>query len=446
MKMLFAVVLLGFVALFDPVYGATCKSNTTSCVATKYTQAACNASKICACEVGYFPIRTGCGMKYSKPSVILPDGNSFEVLEGKSAVLTCSTVAPVVDWYYDNGTFITTGTTYTLASASAANVGKIKCKGKLEKTDSALDSDFSDALDIKLIKKTGEVTEKPIFIATPSSLFSGKNATLRCTNIPMGYDTTKIKFKLSNGTEITSPLVMTSDLKDIKALCNLSDTSAHAVTNASELGSLPTQTTTISSVLVTSTAVDKSIYSVDEAIILTCVTTPGPNFVDISTKSITYQWLSNATVVQNSSSATYNLPKAAGNYIISCNATYGEAHTASSNSINITRSSTYLTKPTILANPTNPVLGSLLTLACVSNYTDVTYSWKMGTEYIAQQFDHTIQLDSLTASDAGAYVCIVKRSAVTMTSEVFTISNGHVLTICSALVYGLLFMISRHLV
>ncbi|KAI8781031.1 hypothetical protein BgiBS90_018382, partial [Biomphalaria glabrata] len=94
---------------------------------------------------------------------------------------------------------------------------------------------------------------------------------------------------------------------------------------------------TISSVLVTSTAVDTSIYSVDEAIILTCVTTPGPNFVDISTKSITYQWLSNAIVVQNSSSATYNLPKAAGNYIISCNATYGGETTASSNSINITR-------------------------------------------------------------------------------------------------------------
>ncbi|KAK6973672.1 hypothetical protein BgiMline_024899, partial [Biomphalaria glabrata] len=105
-------------------------------------------------------------------------------------------------------------------------------------------------------------------------------------------------------------------------------------------------------------------------------------------------------------------------------------------------------KPTIIANPVTPEFGSRLTLACGTNYTDGYYSWKIGTEYIAQQFDHTIQLDSLTTSDAGNYVCNLTRNMVTVTSDVFTISipNGHVITMGSALVFGLMFLVSRLLV
>ncbi|XP_055899190.1 uncharacterized protein LOC106053154 [Biomphalaria glabrata] len=120
-----ALFLFGMAPLFNSVSGATCTSNT--CVASMFTLATCSATThLCSCEAGHVPVRTGCGKKYSKPKVILPDGYSFEVLEGKNAELKCSTDAPFVDWYYDNGTFVTTGTTYTLASSSAANVGKIK--------------------------------------------------------------------------------------------------------------------------------------------------------------------------------------------------------------------------------------------------------------------------------------------------------------------------------
>ncbi|KAK6973666.1 hypothetical protein BgiMline_024893, partial [Biomphalaria glabrata] len=84
--------------------------------------------------------------------------------------------------------------------------------------------------------------------------------------------------------------------------------------------------------------------------------------------------------------------------------------------------SSYISKPTITASPTIPVFGSLLTLACGSKYDNGQYTWKINTVDIARQYDHTLQLDSLTTSDAGSYVCSVTRSKVTMTSESFTIT------------------------
>ncbi|XP_055899745.1 uncharacterized protein LOC106078778 isoform X2 [Biomphalaria glabrata] len=419
--MLLAVLMIGLVTLYDPVYGTTCQSNTT-CVATKYTVAECSATQTCTCVSGFFPIRTGCGKKFPRPDLFLwNDYYSKEVLEGKSAILTCDTFAQFVDWYYDNGVFITTGINYTITSASAANVGKIKCKAKLGSTSSDLDSDFSAPLEIKLIPKGGTITVTPVFQALPTSLFAGKKATLTCSNIPMGYDTAKIKYMLSNGTEVTSPLTMTSDLAKENVKCILTDTSAHSGNKESSLDTLPLMTTTIIYVFVYGNVGEGFIYSADEAIMLTCQTTPDPLFLDTESTSITYQWLNNGTVVQNSASATYSVPQTEGIYLIACSATYNGSTFESTSKMKINRSASVV-KPTIIANPVTPEFGSRLTLACGTNYTDGYYSWKIGTEYIAQQFDHTIQLDSLTTSDAGNYVCNVTRNMVTMTSDVFTIS------------------------
>ncbi|KAK6973665.1 hypothetical protein BgiMline_024892, partial [Biomphalaria glabrata] len=195
-KMFFVFLVVGSVTLSQPVYGATC-SNSTTCVATTYTQTTCNSTtKICSCSVGYVPIRTGCGRKFSQPTLSQAYPYSTEVIEGKNAVLSCVSPdgATVFEWKKD-GQVISgaTTSTYTISSASAANVGSFTCKAKLSTTNSDFDSSESKALLMTLINAT-VTPQLPKVVVYPTELFDGKNATLTCENIPNGYDMSKISF------------------------------------------------------------------------------------------------------------------------------------------------------------------------------------------------------------------------------------------------------------
>ncbi|KAK0060301.1 hemicentin-2 [Biomphalaria pfeifferi] len=441
-KMFFVFLVLGSVTMLEPVFGATC-SNSTTCVHTTYTQTTCNSTtKICNCSDGYVPIRTGCGRKFFKPTLSQAYPYSTEVLVGKNAVLSCVSPdgATVFEWKNEGIVIIgATKSTYTITSASAANVGNFTCKAKLSTTNSDFDSPESEALLMTLINET--VTPKsPVVDVYPTELFAGKNATLTCRNLPNGYNISKISFLINDSTVFTSPLTMTSTLSENSVTCNLTDTTLiKTVTSVAQ--NLSKVVDTISGVKITTTASNNEVYSGTEAITLTCLTTPTPDYVDTSSKQITYVWMINSTAQSGQIAQTYTLQNIEGNFIITCNASYN-ATTLTSSAITITRNNSYISKLTITASPTIPVFGSLLTLAC-GKYDNGQYTWKKNNVDIARQYDHTLQLDSLTTSDAGSYVCSVMRSKVTMTSESFTITNGHVITMGSVLVSGLMFLVSR---
>ncbi|XP_055899055.1 uncharacterized protein LOC129928511 [Biomphalaria glabrata] len=419
-----AFLLFGLISFLDPVFGASCSSS-DKCLSTKYTLATCDKdSKNCSCSSvypGYKPIRSGCGRNLYTPTLKPLAPFSTEMIPGKEAVLICSSDdgATLFEWMKDGLLFKNVTTSmYTITAASVKDTGTYKCKAKLN-TDSYFQSLESEGLTMTLITIL-DTPQPPVVLVHPTEIFPGKNANLDCSNLPNGFNKSKVIFLNGDSVPITTPLRMTSLLSETFVKCVLTDATLFTGTVSSGVQKLPKVVSRIIGVGISTTAVRNEVYTVLEKVPLACMTSPEPAYVDTTSTALHFGWMINSTVVNGQNEQTLNLPLTEGVYTITCFATY-DGTALSSPAITITRSSSYFTKPAISPNPTIPVLGSLLTLACKSSY-EGEYSWKKGTVSIPRQFDDILQMDNLTAADFAIYTCSIKRSTVIMTSDSFAVN------------------------
>ncbi|KAI8781034.1 GPI-anchored protein PB15E9.01c, partial [Biomphalaria glabrata] len=400
----------------EPVYGASCSESLT-CVGTKYTLATCDiATKNCSCYTGYVPIHSGCGRQLQKPVINSSAPYSNEILPGKEAVLTCSSNdgATLFEWTKDG--MIEKGSSasrYTIKADSIKESASFRCKAKASNDD--FDSPQSEPLSMNLINVT---PQPPVVQVYPTHLFAGKNANLTCRNLPNGYDLSKISFLDEDLNEIISPLKMDLALSEKPVTCRIKDQSLKKDLTSLPI-KLPKVVVEISEVRITP-ALNNEEFSINEEIVLKCLTNPESEYVDTPAQ-ITYTWLINLKAASDETAQTYSLPRNEGNFIVTCEASY-KGKQIQSSGVSIIRNSTYLTKPTIKAKPETLVLGSQLILACDGNNLNLEYSWQKETMAIPSQFDNILQLNNLTLSDAGDYICSVTRGKVTLFSDVFTIS------------------------
>ncbi|KAH9505075.1 hypothetical protein Btru_061660, partial [Bulinus truncatus] len=407
--------------VLDAVYGATCK-NSTSCVATTYTSATCDATKNCTCTTDskytYIPIRSGCGRRLLTPVIETATGYTKEVLDGKDAELTCSSDidATMFEWYF-NGDKITGATDkiYTIKNASNSSGGKYSCKAKLTADSSGLDSEKSSNITIVYVPRKGNLTNDPrvVLKIQTNRTYSGETVDLSCTNLPNGYNMSKIAYKVDS-VETASEVNMTASNSERPVNCILTDTEAlFANKSSTDATKLPKVENTINKVEVTNPS-SYTVYHTSTNVVLTCTSDPDPAYID---KSVTYLWQSGNKTLEGNY-MTIDLPKEEGTYVIKCSVLYNSSVNFTSDSITILRNSSLLTKPVIYADPPTPVIGQRLVLTCGNKTSHATYTWAN----IARQFDDVIQLDNLTISDAGEYKCTVEKNGYYVTSDVFKIN------------------------
>ncbi|CAL1535441.1 unnamed protein product [Lymnaea stagnalis] len=410
------------------VEGATCGPTTSlTCQKTDKTLGTC-INGTCQCETGYFPIRSGCGQKLDKPTAQWEQGRTNEVLEGKSAVLRCSSVegATVYEWF-KNGTSLATGQTYTITSAKSTLVGNFSCKAKLTNADSYLDSDGSDEIEIKLLAISGAVSSsKPVAVVPTRYIFNNKAVSLTCTNVPMGYDvSTNVVFEDTStpAKTISSPVNVNSSNAGSNVTCRLTDTTVSYTAPKSDAVPLPEIVSDIVNVTITGGPARTTVYSSQATVSLTCQTVPDVQYIN---GAVIFIWQDHGQQVEGQTSKVLVVPKLETTHVITCSVII-KTLSSSTNDVTIVMNDTYLAAPVILASNLAPFAGSRAVLTC-GDVTPgaATYGWTKGGVPIVRQFDRTIQLDNFVAADAGVYTCTVTKDGFSVTSDpvTLTLSTG----------------------
>ncbi|XP_059168474.1 uncharacterized protein LOC131950384 [Physella acuta] len=414
----FSLVFCG-IAFKPYVYCGPC-SGIGDCVATDSTSATCDATtKQCTCNAGFEPIRTGCGVKLTKPTVNIEGERGPYLFTGTTGNLSCSTTPGAVsyNWYQGDAKV---GSSQTLTISAA---GAYTCQAISDTT--SLNSDVSDPVNVAVIgggtsDTAYQGTLSLGFTPSGSSIFTGNYVTLFCMGVPMGYTgsviiRTAAGGGLTNSDKSSLSVEFPISVRFSGIYCTLETTNKVTFANSPNNNSLPIPNNAIVLSSATLSAKDSNgdiatatTYNVGAVgPTLTCTTDPVPEFLD-SSKPIQYEFKDGSTSKNISTSNTYTVDTSkasSGSYL--CTATYnGISKTSATLSIDV--STNYLSDPVLTKVSTpNLTIGSTLVLSCGATKGDSTtsYIWEINDTKIAGQVDWKIQLYNFTEADIGVYKC-----------------------------------------